>query len=319
MIARSTSTIIAAGVCLLASCHADTKVYMAEITGLGSSDVTGSVVVFTPKGDNQSADYEIGYGGFLKGTPAECTGCGVHIHAGKSCDDSTKQEGHYFVEPVIADPWNSDTVYTSDKDGVASFSGLVKIGTDKIEGHAFVVHSADGGRIGCGLLNDVSANDVLSADLKEVVAGSGHKGSVTGYQIASSSQICVHGGGTIPISDKFGGAHVHEGVSCTDIASQKGHYFEGDYDPWNAVGYEKTDPTGYGSFMACVDPGVTEYAGKTFILHTNDGGRAACGVMTSIVNGSSSDEDSASFTLRVPSFVLQTTIFIAMCYVALFT
>jgi hypothetical protein len=70
----------------------------------------------------------------------QCTaknGCGVHIHAGFGCEDSDAQGGHYYEDPITTDPW-VEARYSSDTDGKASFSGIVDIGTDDVEGRAFV-------------------------------------------------------------------------------------------------------------------------------------------------------------------------------------
>ena len=87
----------------------------------------------------------VGYGGHISGLQAgletaTCTatnGCGVHIHAGMGCEDSTAQGGHYFVDPVMSDPW-VEARYSSDADGMSTFSDTLMIGTDDIEGRAFV-------------------------------------------------------------------------------------------------------------------------------------------------------------------------------------
>jgi hypothetical protein len=71
----------------------------------------------------------------------QCTatnGCGVHIHTGFDCEDAAAQGGHYFEDPVMADPW-VEARYSSAADGKASFSGVVDIGaTDALDGRAFL-------------------------------------------------------------------------------------------------------------------------------------------------------------------------------------
>jgi len=317
MMFRTTSTLIVS-CCLVATSHAATKVYMAKITAIPGTDskVLGSVVVFTPEGDTGAADYAVSYGGFLENTPANCKECGVHIHTGMSCKDAAAQGNHLFVDPVLIDPWNNDMVYNSDKNGNAVFSGMAIMGTGKVDGHAFVVHNADGGRIACGLLEEVSTSDFLSSNLKEI-GSSGAAGFVTAYQIDESQQICFHGTGTgLVVADNFGGAHIHSGVSCASTTTQEGHYYDKTLkvDPWLTVGYKKTDSEGNAEFVACVEPGVVDYPGKAFVVHNGDatGTRAACGVL------GSADQTSDSFALRMPSIVLQTTFFISMCSLALF-
>ena len=65
------------------------------------------------------------------------TGCGVHIHSGTNCSSTELQEGHYFVDPVLQDPWTEDR-YTSDGNGRATYAGIVNMGTVDIDGRAFI-------------------------------------------------------------------------------------------------------------------------------------------------------------------------------------
>lgn len=71
----------------------------------------------------------------------QCTeknGCGVHIHKGFDCENTTTQGGHFFVDPATEDPW-VEARYSSNADGKASFSGIVDIGaTDDLQGLAFL-------------------------------------------------------------------------------------------------------------------------------------------------------------------------------------
>jgi hypothetical protein len=128
---------------LLLSAIASYKAVVTEIPGTDSG-VFGTVVVFA------GGQKITGYGGFVEGlqaklVAADCTatnGCGVHIHNGFSCENPTDQGGHYFVDPVLEDPWVEER-YSSDLEGKATFSGLVDIGTDDLEGRAFVSKLSD--------------------------------------------------------------------------------------------------------------------------------------------------------------------------------
>lgn len=126
----------------LFSCSTSAKyaTYRAEITELSSSGVTGTAVVFA--GDDMST---VGYAGHASGLSASlgaanCTatnGCGAHIHSGKSCI-TAEQGGHYYLDPpVSADPWTEER-YDTDASGEASFAGIVMMGTDDLEGRAFI-------------------------------------------------------------------------------------------------------------------------------------------------------------------------------------
>lgn len=103
----------------------------------------------------------------LSGLEANCVNCGIHIHEGKSCDAYDAVGDHYWrhddphFETNHNDPWQIESgvrraVYTSDGAGKTlpghHFSLYSGYGFEMNEGHAVVVHSKDGTRIGCGVL-----------------------------------------------------------------------------------------------------------------------------------------------------------------------
>jgi hypothetical protein len=126
---------------IVSTASAQFPTYRADIVPLSNSGVNGTAVVFV------GADgTTIGYGGFATGLQANlsainCTalnGCGVHIHSGTSCENMTLQGGHYFAPPnVVVDPWNEER-YSSSATGVAFYSDVVRIGTNDVNGRAFI-------------------------------------------------------------------------------------------------------------------------------------------------------------------------------------
>jgi len=89
--------------------------------------------------------------------------CGIHIHAGTTCDTAADVGGHYWVSTTAPlDPWSDGEVgyvaFYSTTDGTASGSFAAKTGatTSDIKGRAFIVHGADGGRIACALMEAYS-------------------------------------------------------------------------------------------------------------------------------------------------------------------
>jgi hypothetical protein len=125
-------------------------VYRAEITEIPGtdSDVTGFAYVFASR-ERDNGSGTIGYAGQAMGLEPDlfaptCTavnGCGVHVHAGFSCQDAESQGGHYFESPVEDDPWVDDR-YSSNSQGQAKFSGIVDIGnTNELAGRAFISKS----------------------------------------------------------------------------------------------------------------------------------------------------------------------------------
>jgi hypothetical protein len=132
--------------------------YRATISPLPNnvigSEVSGFVVLHTKKdsnddGNSTSSSSYLGYAGMIEGiemnlTTASCTlpnGCGVHVHSGNSCDNTTTQGGHYYNNLTLdVDPWIEERYYTSTdgSNGTSTFSGLLHIGSTDIEGRVFL-------------------------------------------------------------------------------------------------------------------------------------------------------------------------------------
>ncbi len=114
------------------------------------------VMAFNPRGD-------LGIFLDVENVAVNCTksnnatnGCGIHIHAGTTCDNATQVLGHYWNESDTAeDPW-VDARYGSDESGL-SLSQVILPGGNGFDpseniGHALVLHEKDGSRVSCGLL-----------------------------------------------------------------------------------------------------------------------------------------------------------------------
>ena len=102
--------------------------------------------------------------GTLAGLEASATG-GIHIHSGFTCDDADSVGGHYF-DGMDSDPWT--TTYTSGTTGgssikfdMAGFS--MSEGMLPVAGRAVVVHSSDGTRVACGLIEPTDGEFVFVA------------------------------------------------------------------------------------------------------------------------------------------------------------
>lgn len=133
---------------LFARVNSETISYRARILPLSNVSATpahGIVTIFTDLSSNV-----IGYAGIVKqvepnlsaSTCNATNGCGVHIHSGRSCYNSTLQGGHYFSNASVPiDPW-IDERYSSDASGKANFQSIIQIGSIDIEGRAFVGKSS---------------------------------------------------------------------------------------------------------------------------------------------------------------------------------
>jgi len=226
-------------------------------------------------------------------------GCGVHVHGGTSCESTALQGGHLFAAPVTSDPW-VDERYTSDATGYSDFGATVDIGaTGSLAGKPFIVHAENGTRVGCGLLvEQTSPGGLLAADTA-ALTDAGVTGAVTVYPM-SDGKVCYFGyspdttepdllsvlvGGTNCTATNGCGAHIHEGTSCANATEQLGHFYNKDTltaDPWIVSGYISTDSAGLAYFSDCVDTDESDYDGRAFIIHANDGSRVSCGLLAPV-------------------------------------
>ena len=129
--------------------------YSTRLTPLGGSGVSGNVtVVLCTGGTAIASGHAIGLepsaSASTTGGPANA--CGVHIHAGYACANSTSQGGHLWEHSASPDPWAA-VEYSSDGGGQAQFTFSVDGVAADLTGKPFIVHNAAGGRVACGLLH----------------------------------------------------------------------------------------------------------------------------------------------------------------------
>jgi len=90
------------------------------------------------------------------GVESNCEGCGIHIHAGVSCDTHEQVKGHDWNSNYVDDLWvpAGGAVYNSNSDGEAKGWFQMYNGFNIYENfhHATVVHAQNGTRIACGIL-----------------------------------------------------------------------------------------------------------------------------------------------------------------------
>lgn len=97
--------------------------------------------------------------------------CGLHIHEGMSCDSHDDVGGHYYHHAQYKeDPW-ATVVYVANKDGASVGSTTVALGSHfrDIDGRALVVHDHTGGRVACGLLQNVRSGTPPSTSMALLV------------------------------------------------------------------------------------------------------------------------------------------------------
>jgi Cu/Zn superoxide dismutase len=138
--------------------HLDDDTLVPDATGYaffdGVDPDTGVVTGFA-QAKGMEADVDASNG-------KDCTaanGCGMHIHSGDACTNSTTQGGHYFDEDIYGDtdPWATVGYWATDDDGYTGAIPLsVGMGNLDIEGKPFIVHANDGSRVACGIIESTS-------------------------------------------------------------------------------------------------------------------------------------------------------------------
>jgi len=112
---------------------------------------SGTVTVTFNYDDTLKLEYNI------HGLEGNCDGCGIHIHAGISCETHEQVLGHGWNAGFVRDLWKSQygAVYSTDAYGSGNshfylYNGW-NVGINY--GHAMVLHGQDGTRLGCGILH----------------------------------------------------------------------------------------------------------------------------------------------------------------------
>jgi hypothetical protein len=322
---------------VFASVNAATISYRANIAPLSNTSTTpasGFVTIFTDESLTVIgyAGIVINVEPNLLASACNATnGCGVHIHSGRSCRNVTTQLGHYFNNASVPiDPW-IDERYSSDAAGKANFQSIIQIGTIDIEGRAFIgmcqratkhlkvrliadldchsfcftrytvsmniVHSMNGTRIGCGIIERVPSGTLHAKTTNLTVSGVTSK--VVVQQIGDAA--CYFGSAKnlepnlvsylnknktlLGMNCNFTngcGVHIHNGTSCFNSTTQGGHYYnQSTYpiDPWLYTMYHSTNQYGDAYFTGCVRTGVDDFTNRPFVVHSNSGSRISCGLL----------------------------------------
>lgn len=139
-----------------------------------------------------------------------------------SCDDASAPGGHYWNTAKFGteDPWNHVS-YDGTYDGTSTTGFHINsgYGLDENEGHAVVVHTEGGERIGCGVLHksNTEIDPYQSLKSKDIGIYPGYAGSlepkgavhVSNFQ-DGSMKFYYHMSGLAP--GCYGcGVHIHAG------------------------------------------------------------------------------------------------------------
>lgn len=151
LIYDNSSTVVGCGIFVQEAKIKRLKAKMNNYPGYsGNLSPRGKVVV------KYNADNTFTFKFGLSGLLPNCVDCGIHIHAGTSCDSHALVKGHGWNSLAVRDLWvtSQGAVYNSDANGqaVGYFTTTNGFGYEANLNHAVVIHTADGARVGCGLL-----------------------------------------------------------------------------------------------------------------------------------------------------------------------
>eukprot|EP00928_Gymnodinium_smaydae_P039376 TRINITY_DN26914_c0_g1_i1.p1 TRINITY_DN26914_c0_g1~~TRINITY_DN26914_c0_g1_i1.p1 ORF type:complete len:495 (-),score=44.36 TRINITY_DN26914_c0_g1_i1:126-1418(-) len=211
--------------------------------------------------------------GRMMGIDASSSG-GVHVHVGTSCSNASLVGGHYLADDGT-DPWS--TRWISDVNGISNvLLGLPSWHHD-ILGRTLVVHSGNGTRIACGVLE---SKEMARATIRQYPGFTGSvnvRGEVLvkldsfGLRLVGSLLGLPHGG--------FGALHVHRGTSCSDAEAVGGHYMpDGNLDPWSNTSWIANEQGGW-DIDLLIPQWWYPVVGRTIVAMLQNGTKVACGVI----------------------------------------
>jgi hypothetical protein len=163
----------------------------------------------------------------------------------------------------------------------------------------YTVHSQNGTRLGCGVIEavkyDDSTKNLLTSDTSNLTS-SGVTSQVTVYTV-NNGIACYFGSATKLEANLLSylnpsmagpncnftngcGVHIHNGTSCFNRTTQGGHYYNTVEDPWLLTMYDSTDASGSAYYTGCVETGVLgNFNNRAFVVHSNNGTRVSCGIL----------------------------------------
>lgn len=281
----------------------ETSIYTANIGRYpgyaGGLHVAGSASVVQSGEDVRLSWHLSGLEAELCAVPPEGipNACGIHIHEGSTCDDSSNVGGHFYDrEQLEADPW-PPVVYTPDAIGDSLSAGrtvAIRKSLSDVFGRAVVVHDHAGGRVACGVIQP-PGQDFAMVSLQRYpgYAGVSHVGgtiSVLGWgdDVALSWSLTglnsTHCNMPPDGVANACGIHIHSGLTCENASLVGGHFYNAaalDTDPWSDVVFRPDSASRSVSLGQRVQLGrpLADVFGRTVVVHDHTGDRVACGVI----------------------------------------
>jgi len=127
----------------------------SNVTGTATIYATGSMIVGAGTAAGLQADLD---------DSVNCgasNGCGVHVHSGTQCDNTTIQGGHLKTMSGD-DPWTTVRYSSTSSAGFADFVFRVSTDNTGVTGKPFIVHNNEGGRVSCGILQNAMVEELVT-------------------------------------------------------------------------------------------------------------------------------------------------------------
>jgi len=182
---------------------------VAEVYGFG--DNTGRVVVVHDASGAKMACAVLGV-----------ASAGWHVHVGTTCDVAAEVGGHYWdsKNDTVADPW---TVVKFNAEA-ATVSGNVASVNDGYGraahvGHAVVVHSATGAKIGCGVLKATAVAPKVTAPANVTTVAAATTVTVNAKDAAEAATKAYTDAGCDKDATKTGCADLKKKKDAADAAA----------------------------------------------------------------------------------------------------
>jgi len=246
--------------------------------GLPTSTSRGTVMIKTTKAG-------ITISGTLSGLESSKTG-GFHIHTGTTCSDAALVGGHFYTGST--DPW-TDIRYSTGSCGSSTIKQdmhgfSLTGGSLAMLGRAFVVHNSAGARVGCGIIQDTTAEYAAIAAYPGTAGTSTVSGTMIIEDESSGGVSGISLTGTLIGLEQStdGGIHIHTGTTCSEASAVGGHFYTGSSDPWTgtlwtsgSAGAAQVSLT-MSSFSLLTTNAVN---GRALVVHDHAGNRIGCGLI----------------------------------------
>lgn len=304
---------------------------VADITPYGTaSTLIGNVVVeFADPASDGCSKFFYSFQNY----PADCVNCGIHIHAGSSCEPDSIGPHYWNLNYNMTDTWLTEGKYSALTAPNGAFTFQHGYGFEDNIGKGVVIHNQAGDKIGCGVLEELPRN--LACVNNNYIDHAGahydhhydhYMATITPYPGSGSSisgtfefdfkepedgcSVAKYSLQNITAGCVDCGIHIHDGTSCADVGP---HYWDMGFnleDTWILEGKYNSE---VGAFTFNDGYSIANNVGKPIVVHAPDGSKIGCGVIEYHPGHSSHSSDDSSSESR--GAVMSSASFVGVMFV----